>query len=98
MSEKSFMVSFEVKQMSVEKVNEIIREFVYNIHNNEPDTLLYKSFQQINETGRYTHIMTFADGRAEEKHRNSGYCKVFVEELYPLCIENPKPIIFKEII
>lgn len=74
---------------SLEDVKAIIQEFIVAIRQNEPDTLLYRSFQEVDNPYHFYHIMTFANVEAQHLHRNSSYCSQFVKQLYPLCNEAP---------
>ncbi len=74
---------------SLEDVKGIIQEFIVAIRQNEPDTLLYRSFQEMERPYHFYHIMTFVNAEAQQLHRDSTYCSHFVKQLYPLCIEAP---------
>ena len=74
---------------SLEDVKGIIQEFIVAIRQNEPDTLLYRSFQEVEDPYNFYHIMTFANTEAQLLHRNSTYCSHFVKQLYPFCSEAP---------
>ena len=77
------------EEVSLEYVHSIIKEFIVEINKNEPDTLLYKSYHEEDVPRMYYHIMTFKDEEAQEKHRNSPYCRDFVKKLYAICTEAP---------
>ncbi|MBX2874735.1 MAG: antibiotic biosynthesis monooxygenase [Saprospiraceae bacterium] len=75
---------------SLEVVKQIIQEFIVAIRQNEPDTLLYRSFQEVDKPYHFYHIMTFANAEAQQLHRDSSYCSSFVKKLYPLCSQSPE--------
>lgn len=91
------IIPFEVYLKDIDKVKEIIRTFLRKIKENELDTLVYKSFQQKDQPEKFIHIMTFANEEAQNKHRNSPWCKTFVDQLYPKCKALPQPTSLQEI-
>lgn len=93
----SVIIKFRVEQIHLSKAETIIKKFIANVLNNEPDTLLYKSFQMMEEPEKFIHVMTFKDEKAQEVHRNSDYCKNSLEELYPMCNDLPKASLLNEI-
>lgn len=93
----SVIISFKVKESEIAKAQKAISEFIASIRKNEPDTLLYKSFQKTDEPKSFIHVMTFKNKTAQEIHRKSEYCQTFVEKLYPLCSELPTPFTYNEI-
>lgn len=80
---------YKVKPEKLAEAHEAIKEFVAAVKENEPGTLLYHAYQERNSFHFY-HIMTFADSKAEEAHRNSEHTKKLVAELYPICDEPPR--------
>lgn len=91
------IIPFTVKTESLETVKIHVQDFISDIKKNEPGTLMYKSFQQKEDPEKFIHIMTFVDDNAETNHRQSSYCKYFVDKLYPLCTEMPSPAEYNEI-
>lgn len=91
------IITFKVKESEISKAQKAISEFIASIRKNEPDTLLYKSFQQADEPESFIHVMTFKNKAAQEIHRKSKYCQTFVEKLYPLCSETPIQLTYNEI-
>lgn len=83
---------------SLETVKQIIKEFVVAIRQNEPNTLLYRSFQEVDNPYHFYHVMTFANAQAQQLHRNSSYCSSFVEKLYPLCSQSPEARSLSEVL
>ena len=81
---------FTVRPESVEKVQEIIAEFVDYVTRNEPDTLTYMSMQETDDATRFLHVFIFENEAAEEHHANSQAVKHFTDILYPECIEPVK--------
>ena len=79
------MVTFKIREDSLDEAKMLVREFVENIILNEEDTLLYRALQQTQDPTEFVHFMTFSDEYAENQHKNSNYCAEFVELLTPLC-------------
>ena len=80
-------VEYKVKKDKVNEVKKAIKDFVNEIKKNEPGTLIYEAFQ-VNQT-KFVHFMKFKDKESEEIHRESSYCKRFVNALYPHCEIEP---------
>lgn len=83
----SKIAQYKVKENELETVLGAIRLFVANIAQHEPNTF-YEAFQLADRLS-FTHIMEFADQRAEEAHSNAPYTQVFVNILYPRCESAP---------
>src|SRR5450631_3176895 len=92
-----FLIPFQVHTESLSEAKSIIQRFVREVHTKEAGTLLYKSFQHLEQETMFTPVMTFRDEKAHEIHRTSPYLKIFVEGLYPLCTEKPINIRVNEI-
>lgn len=78
---------FQVKPESIEKCKAAIREFVANIQNNEPGTLLYTAQQEVGDPTQFMHFFIFTDAEAEEIHRTSEAVKHFTGILYPETVD-----------
>ena len=94
---KHVVVPYTVKLESLEIVKHMVRKFISAIKENEPETLVYKSLQQMEEPTKFIHIMTFSNSAAEEYHRQTEHCKEFVTALYPCCETKPRAIVYTEI-
>ena len=70
------------------KKDEDKEEVVDAVKKNEPGTLVYEAFQEV-DGDSFVHIMTFKDDKAEQVHGSSDYVKKFVRLLYPYCDEEP---------
>ena len=81
--------SFRVKPDAIEKAKQIIRRFISHVRDNEPETLLYQSWQKADDPAEFIHFMSFTDKIAEEHHRDTAYVEEFVAALYPLCEREP---------
>ena len=86
----TLVVRYRVKKNMMEKAKGAIREFVTRVKDREPETLVYESYQLGKDDQEFVHVMKFANEEAEELHRESDYCKKFVEDLYPLCERKPE--------
>lgn len=79
---------YQIKEDTLEKVNEIIRKFVSAVEKEEPQTD-YNAYR-LGDTYEFIHLMTFPDESAQKQHQNAAYTKEFAEALYPNCVEEPK--------
>lgn len=84
------MVQFRVKEGHVQEAEALIRGFVDNIREHEPDTLSYQSFQFNYDIQEFVHLMCFIGEEADEKHKHSAYIKKFVDQLYAICESEPR--------
>ncbi|MEK6846851.1 MAG: antibiotic biosynthesis monooxygenase [Nanoarchaeota archaeon] len=82
------IAKFTVKKNKLKICKRAIKEFVHQIKNNEPGTILYESFQE-NNSSTFIHFMVFKDEKAEEKHADSEYVNKFTNILYPNCSKKP---------
>jgi quinol monooxygenase YgiN len=84
---------FEVKKEALDICKQTIEEFVDYIHANEPDTILYTSLQEKENSTRFLHYFIFRDDKAREVHSNSDAVNRFTGVLYPNLIA---PVEFTE--
>lgn len=91
------IITYKVAPRYVEPAQQLIEEFVSGVNLHEPGTLYYYSYQDKEEAGRFTHVMAFSSEEAQELHRKSPHCVKFVEQLYPLCEEEPHPITVRQV-
>ena len=75
--------SFQVKHEAVDECLEAIREFVGHIVANEPGTIEYASWQDIDDPTRFDHRMIFEDEAAQNAHSESEAVQKFTGILYP---------------
>jgi quinol monooxygenase YgiN len=90
------IVSFEVKEKSVENAKVAIKEFIENIRAKEAGTLYYTSLQDQQNPNQFIHFMIFADKESHQHHRQTEYVNEFVNKLYPLCEKEPQPVFLEE--
>jgi quinol monooxygenase YgiN len=81
---------FTVRPESLELCQRAIAEFVDHVTRNEPDTRIYISLQEAEDTTRFLNVFIFEDEAAEERHGNSEAVKRFTDALYPQCVEPVK--------
>lgn len=86
------MVPFRVRADKLEIATAAIRDFIDNIERHEPDTLVYRSYQEAGDRQSFVHYMLFKDAAAHVRHRESAYCADFVKTLYPCCEKKPVPL------
>lgn len=78
---------FTVRPESLDDCQAAITEFVDYVTRNEPQTRLYISLQEGEDSTRFLHFFIFEDVAAEEHHANSEAVKKFTGVLHPACIE-----------
>ena len=86
---------FEVKKEALETCKTAIQEFVDSVRANEPDTLLYTSLQEKENSTHFLHYFIFRDEKAREIHSNSEAVNRFTSVLYPNLVA---PVEFTEYI
>ena len=72
---------YQVKAAAVDKVENAIDEFVRYVKDNEPGTLMYKSWQLVDDPTRFVHLFTFQDEAAHQAHGTSEAVRRF-ESIY----------------
>lgn len=86
------LVEFQLKDDSLlGDAKAAIDEFVQNIEEKEPGTLLYSSMQDKDDPTHFMHYMEFLDSESHQSHRTTEHVRTFVKKLYPLCVEKPNP-------
>jgi quinol monooxygenase YgiN len=83
-------VAFKVKPDQIDEATRAIAAFIDHIEKNEPDTLVYRSYQDAEDPTSFIHYMIFRSAEAHHKHRDSVDCADFVKKLYPCCVETPR--------
>ena len=94
---KHVIIPFQVQNESINEVKTIISNFISKIKRHEEGTLMYKSFQQEDKPTHFIHVMTFLDEESMNIHKNTLYCKEFVDKLYPSCTELPVASLYNEV-
>ena len=89
---KSYKIEYTVKKSEIKRVIELVDKFIDGIRNNEPETIIYHSYQDSKNSASFIHIMTFKNEQAEHLHKDSSYCQKFTEELLPFCEKAPEYI------
>lgn len=84
------MVQFRVKEGHVQEAEQLIGQFVEHVKLHEPGTLSYQSFQFNHDIQEFVHLMCFTGEDADERHKRSAHIKKFVDELYPICEQEPR--------
>ena len=95
---QSVLVKFEVRKSAIEKALLLIRGFVSLVKENEPETIIYHSFQAEDNPCEFVLVMTFASDEAEERHQTSEYSQDFADELFEICIDEPEFQLFNLIV
>lgn len=84
-------IPFRVRTDMIDAAKDAITEFISEISANEPGTHSYQSFQDSQDPTRFVHYMCFENAAAERSHRETPHVGRFVDTLYPLCTEEPRP-------
>lgn len=74
---------FEVQKEALEVCKQAIQEFVDYVRANEPDTILYTSLQEKDNSTRFLHYFIFRDENALQLHSSSEAVNRFTNILYP---------------
>lgn len=74
---------FVVRDDALEACQQVIREFVDYVRENEPGTLLYTSLQEKENPNHFLHYFIFRDENARQMHSNSEAVTRFTSILYP---------------
>jgi quinol monooxygenase YgiN len=88
----AIMVPFTVQPEKLAIATAAIRAFIETIERHEPDTLVYRSYQDARNPLSFVHYMLFKDAAAHARHRDSAYCADFVKLLYPCCDKRPETL------
>ena len=81
------LARYQVRPESLELCLAAIREFVAYVRENEPGTLRYDVWQEVDDQTRFVHIFVFRDAEADQTHSESAAVKKFASILYPQCLE-----------
>ncbi|MBD3252761.1 hypothetical protein GF386_03460 [Candidatus Pacearchaeota archaeon] len=87
---KHKIVTYTAKPDKIEEVKKLVNQFVEYVKENEPETLVYECYQDKKDSSSFIQFMTFLSEEAEERHKNSGQCRRFVELLYGNLVEEPE--------
>jgi quinol monooxygenase YgiN len=74
---------FVVREDKLEICQQVIREFIEYVRENEPDTILYTSLQEKEDPNHFIHYFIFKDEAARDLHANSEAVNRFTGVLYP---------------
>ena len=74
---------FVVREDKLETCQQVIREFIDYVRENEPDTILYTSLQEKEDPNHFIHYFIFKDEAARDLHANSDAVNRFTDVLYP---------------
>lgn len=82
------MLRYRIREGATDEVVKNIRDFLYAVHEREPDTLRYEVFQE-KEKLAFTHVVVFRDQTAQHYHSNTPHFKEFGNNLLQYCVEGP---------
>ena len=83
----SILARYTVKSGQELAAENIVRQFIRQVHANEPDTRY--SAWRIRDAADFLHLMTFGSEAAHAAHRAAPYTMKLVADLYPLCVSEP---------
>lgn len=78
------IVQYKIKKKKLDKVKNIISEYIETVHKNESGTLDYKVFQEEDDPASIVHVMSFVDKNAEKIHDKSEHIKKLKKILVPI--------------
>ena len=78
------IVQYKVKKKKLDKVKNIISEYIEAVHKNEPGTIDYKVYQEKGDPVSIVHVMSFIDKNAEKIHDKSEHMKKLKKILVPI--------------
>ncbi len=85
------LARYEVRPEALDRCLGAIHEFVAYVRANEPGTLRYEVWQELEQSTRFVHVFVFRDAAADRAHSESAAVKKFASILYPECL---KPVEF----
>ena len=78
------IVQYKVKKKKLDKVKNVISEYIESVHKNEPGTINYKVYQEEDNPVSIVHVMSFVDKNAEKIHDKSEHMKKLKKILVPI--------------
>jgi quinol monooxygenase YgiN len=91
------IVQYKVKKKKLDKVKNVISEYVETVHKNEPGTIHYKVYQEKDNIVSIVHVMSFIDKNAEKIHDKSEHMKKLKKILVPISKGKAVYVTLKEI-
>lgn len=88
---------YAVEPGSVEAVLEAIRAFVDHVRANEPGTVTYRVWHEVDEPTRFVHLIEFEDEAARDRHASSEAVARFTGVLYPNSVEAVEFTTYEEV-
>ncbi len=88
---------YEVRPEAIVSVLAAIEEFVTAIRLNQPGTLRYEVWQELDNPARFVHLFVFRDAESEAAHSEAAETKKFASLLYPQCLEPVKFIDYRQV-
>lgn len=82
------LLKYRIKEGELETVVKNIKDFLYAVHEQEPDTIRYEVFQEKDKL-TFTHVMLFRDQTGQHYHSNTAHFKEFGNNLLQYCVEGP---------
>lgn len=74
---------YAVEPGGLDRALAAIRGFVDHVRANEPGTLTYLVWREVDEPTRFVHLIEFADEQAQQAHATSDAVDRFTGVLYP---------------
>ena len=80
---------YRINAAAVDKVKAAIAEFVTYVGENEPEALMYTSWQEVDDPTKFVHLFIFVDEAAHEVHGRSEAVRRFESVYRPELVDGP---------
>jgi quinol monooxygenase YgiN len=87
------MVPFRTQPGKLETAKAAIAQLLLQMEKNEPDAVVYRSYQDATDPLSFVHYMLFRSAEAHAAHTSSAHVSEFVKILYPCCEKKPEPVV-----
>jgi quinol monooxygenase YgiN len=86
-----------VKKKKLDKVKNILSEYIETVNKNESGTIDYKVYQETDDPSSIVHVMSFVDKNAEKIHDKSEHMKKLKKILVSISKGKAAYVTLKEI-
>lgn len=92
------LARYEIRPAALDRCLTAIHEFVAWVRANEPGTLRYEVWQEVDHPTRFVHQFVFRDVAAEQAHSESAAVKQFALILYPECLAPVEFVDYRQVV